>query len=114
MDQDSSSSRVQMNDEGGGWGAIKYYREDKPPRMVEFVMNHFGNYVTSERQATFVLLIASAIFFVLSIVFIAFTFTDSGDRGAPIPQLYREDISPELRRTLTQDQINQIPSKYDR
>ncbi len=112
--QQDSTQRVQIMEEGGGgagWGAIKYYRQEAPPRFIQLVLKHSGGIVKSEEQASKVLIVIVCISFLLSAIIVAYTFLGIGKKSEPVPTVYLEDLSPELMRTLPIDAIRKLPSR---
>lgn len=112
--QQDSTQRVQIMEEGGGgtgWGAIKYYRQEAPPKFIQLVLKHSGGIVKSEEQASKVLIVIIFVSFLLSAVIIAYTVFGVGKKSEPVPTVYLEDLSPELMRTLPIDAIRKLPSR---
>jgi len=63
-----------MKFQNDGWGALKYYREEKNPKVVEYVIRYSGGYVKDEKQASYVILG----FVIIAITISAFLFFGAG------------------------------------
>jgi hypothetical protein len=114
MDQynQDSSSKVEIIESGeNSWGAIKYYRQDTPPKLVQFVMKLSRGTVKDETQASKVLIVIASIFFVLMVGTIAYSYFGIGEKSQPLPVMYFEDLSPELRNSLPLEELKKIPSR---
>ncbi|MBI3305317.1 hypothetical protein HYZ80_03285 [Candidatus Parcubacteria bacterium] len=59
-----------------GWGAVKYYHETSAPKMVRWVIQHSGGIVHTATQATYVLLIFTALAIAGSVLLVAYSLRD--------------------------------------
>lgn len=47
---------VIFEEEGGGWGAVKYYHDPETPNIIKWVMKASGGFIKSPRHAGYALL----------------------------------------------------------
>lgn len=107
-----SSSRVEIIESAeNSWGAIKYYRQDTPPKLIQFVIKLSGGTVKDETQASKVLIAIACIFFALMVGTFAYSFFGIGEKSQPLPVMYFEDLSPELRNSLPLEELRKMPSR---
>lgn len=115
-DQEVSGVQFHEDDGGGGWKAIGFYRQKEAPLFVRFVLKHMPGFAKDEKQASKVLVYVSFFFFILSGVLFAYAqgmFTkvlQAPQNDQPGLSLCRENVSPELRATITNDEYYKIPS----
>ena len=112
MDQQNSrfGNHIQMIDEGTrDWNAAIGNDEENLPKLVQFLVKHSGGLIKNSEQATKFLLYFSVFSLIITGFLLAKSFFGVGGSGEPLPQIYREDLSPDLLRTLTPEQIQRIP-----
>jgi hypothetical protein len=57
-----SGDRVKFDD--NGWGAVKYYQEQKDPKIMVLATKYSGGLIKNEKQAGFMIVILSTIFII--------------------------------------------------
>ncbi len=93
--------------EDSDWRAVRYNREPQYPKIIQWVIRYSGGIVRDEKQARYVLL-----GFVAAAIIVSFVLLFGIFSGTPKPTRYREDIPPEVRRTISPEVWKTLPSKF--
>jgi hypothetical protein len=104
---------VQFNEgDEQSWSAVGFYKQTKAPLFVQLLMKHAPQLAPDSKRASQILVLLSLLFFVLSIFLYLFLGTNSVFQiSEPIsePPLCRDQLSPELRATMTAEDLQKVP-----
>jgi hypothetical protein len=84
-----------------------YYNQKKTPKTIALVIKFSRGYIKNEQQANYVLIIFAVVAIIIS--FILFSRLSSAPSKAV---QFREDIPLEIRKNLSPEVLETIPSKF--
>jgi hypothetical protein len=103
-----SGDSLRFIEEEGDLRSSGRSRDQGSSTMTQMVIKYSNGLITSERNASTVLSVFAAVFFLLAVI-ISWRALFASDNGGPVPPLYREDVSPELLKTLSPEDLQRIP-----
>lgn len=84
-----------------------YYGQRSMPKMIALVIKFSGGYIKNEQQANYALIIFAVVAIIISIIL----FSRLSSTSPKVVQ-FREDIPLEIRKNLSPEVLETIPSRF--